>query len=113
VTYIVVVALINDDGEVLMMQEAKSSYAGKWYLPAGHIESGEDILVCSETTVILETHVNVFKISVSANEQFPLRENMYLVFVVMLHCQVVASTLLIEAGGLIVKALKANSFIPS
>jgi len=46
VTYIVVGALINDDGEVLMMQEAKSSCAGKWYLPAGRIEPGEDILVC-------------------------------------------------------------------
>jgi len=46
VTYIVVGVLINDDGEVLMMQEAKSSCAGKWYLPAGRIEPGEDILVC-------------------------------------------------------------------
>jgi 8-oxo-dGDP phosphatase len=48
VSYIVVGALINDDGEVLMMQEAKSSCAGKWYLPAGHLEPGENIMVCSE-----------------------------------------------------------------
>lgn len=82
-TYIVVGVLINDDGEVLMMQEAKSSCAGKWYLPAGHLEPGEDILVCSETIVMLETHVNVFKICVSAKERLPLRENMYLVFIVM------------------------------
>lgn len=47
-SYIVVGALINDDGEVLMMQEAKSSCAGKWYLPAGHVERGENIMVCSE-----------------------------------------------------------------
>jgi 8-oxo-dGDP phosphatase len=62
-------ALINDDGEVLMMQEAKSSYAGKWYLPAGHLEPGEDILVCFETIVILETHVNVLKICISGKER--------------------------------------------
>jgi 8-oxo-dGDP phosphatase len=79
VTYIVVVALVNDDGEVLMMQEAQSSCAGKWYLPAGHLESGEDILVCSETAVLCETCVNVFKICVSAREKLPLRENIYLV----------------------------------
>ena len=26
-----------------MMQEAKSSCAGQWYLPAGRMEAGEDI----------------------------------------------------------------------
>jgi len=51
VTYIVVGALINDDGEVLMMQEAKSSCAGKWYLPAGRVEPGEDILVCCAANI--------------------------------------------------------------
>ncbi len=45
VTYIVLAILVNDDGEFLMMQEAKSSCAGQWYLPAGRIEPGENILV--------------------------------------------------------------------
>ncbi|KAG8297181.1 8-hydroxy-dADP phosphatase activity protein [Homalodisca vitripennis] len=35
--------LYNEDGEILMMQEAKSSCAGQWYLPAGRMEPGEDI----------------------------------------------------------------------
>ena len=43
VTYIVMAVIFNENGEVLMMQEAKSSCAGQWYLPAGRIEPGEDI----------------------------------------------------------------------
>lgn len=43
VTYIVAAVLVNDAGEVLMMQEAKSSCAGQWYLPAGRMEPGEEI----------------------------------------------------------------------
>lgn len=45
VTYIVLVVLVNSDDEVLMMQEAKSTCAGQWYLPAGRVEPGEDLHV--------------------------------------------------------------------
>lgn len=41
VTYIVASVLLNDKDEVLMMQEAKQSCAGKWYLPAGRMEKGK------------------------------------------------------------------------
>lgn len=37
--------IINDSNEVLMMQEAKSSCAGQWYLPAGRVEPNESISV--------------------------------------------------------------------
>ena len=44
ITYIVVgVAL--EDGKVLMMQEAKPSCRGSWYLPAGRMEENETIVV--------------------------------------------------------------------
>lgn len=43
--------LFNEEGEILMMQEAKSSCAGQWYLPAGRMESGEDIEVSVRCTV--------------------------------------------------------------
>lgn len=33
-----------------MMQEAKHSCAGQWYLPAGRVEPGEDIAVCFHST---------------------------------------------------------------
>jgi len=49
VTYIVLVVLINSDDEVLMMQEAKSTCAGQWYLPAGRVEAGEDLHVSLNT----------------------------------------------------------------
>lgn len=41
VTYIVAAVLLNEDDEVLMMQEAKQTCAGKWYLPAGRMEKGK------------------------------------------------------------------------
>ena len=36
VTYVVAVVIVNDKNEVLMMQEAKKSCAGKWYLPVSN-----------------------------------------------------------------------------
>lgn len=45
VTYIAGAVVFNDKGEVLLMQEAKVSCAGTWYLPAGRVEPGEQIIV--------------------------------------------------------------------
>merc|ERR1712037_713841 len=41
--------------EVLMMQEAKSSCAGQWYLPAGRMEAGEDVAEAARREVMEET----------------------------------------------------------
>ena len=38
-----------------MMQEAKSSCAGQWYLPAGKMEPGEDIVEAAAREVLEET----------------------------------------------------------
>lgn len=43
VGYIVSAVLINDVGQILMMQEAKYSCYGTWYLPAGRMERGENL----------------------------------------------------------------------
>ncbi|KAJ8914587.1 hypothetical protein NQ315_017292, partial [Exocentrus adspersus] len=59
VTYIVACVILNDYHEVLMMQEAKKSCAGKWYLPAGRMEKGEDILVAAKREVLEETGLQV------------------------------------------------------
>lgn len=45
VTYIALAVLFNNEGDVLLMQEAKRSCAGQWYLPAGRMEPGESIEV--------------------------------------------------------------------
>lgn len=55
VCYIVAAVLFNDKGEVLMMQEAKSTCAGQWYLPAGKMEAGEDIGEAAKREVLEET----------------------------------------------------------
>lgn len=55
VCFIVAAVLLNSEGHVLMMQEAKSSCAGKWYLPAGRMEAGETIVEAAKREVLEET----------------------------------------------------------
>ncbi|CAH0390352.1 unnamed protein product [Bemisia tabaci] len=55
VTYIVMAVIINNEGDVLMIQEAKSSCAGQWYLPAGRIDPGENIEDAVKREVLEET----------------------------------------------------------
>lgn len=55
VTYIVAAVVINDQGEILMMQEAKASCTGKWYLPAGRVEKNEDLISAVKREVLEET----------------------------------------------------------
>lgn len=59
VTYIVACVLINDNNEVLMIQEAKQSCAGKWYLPAGRMEQGENIVDAVKREVLEETGLKI------------------------------------------------------
>jgi len=55
VCYIVAAVIFNENNEVLMMQEAKSSCAGQWYLPAGRMEAGEDVAEAAKREVMEET----------------------------------------------------------
>ncbi|XP_046984618.1 8-oxo-dGDP phosphatase NUDT18 [Schistocerca americana] len=57
VTYIVIGVLMNEEGEILMMQEAKSSCYGQWYLPAGRVEPGEEIEEAVKREVLEETGI--------------------------------------------------------
>ncbi|XP_022215935.1 8-oxo-dGDP phosphatase NUDT18 [Drosophila obscura] len=58
VTYIVACVLINEHDELLMIEEAKQSCAGKWYLPAGRMERGESITEAAAREVFEETGLN-------------------------------------------------------
>ncbi|XP_041980146.1 8-oxo-dGDP phosphatase NUDT18 [Aricia agestis] len=55
VTYVVACVILNERNELLMMQEAKESCAGKWYLPAGRMEKGETIVEAAVREVLEET----------------------------------------------------------
>ncbi|KAG4076346.1 hypothetical protein HA402_005789 [Bradysia odoriphaga] len=59
VTYIVACVIINEHDEVLMMQEAKESCAGTWYLPAGRMEKDEQIVDAAVREVYEETGLNI------------------------------------------------------
>ena len=52
VGYIVCGIVMNEEGEVLMMQEAKMSCYGEWYLPAGRMEPNETIVVSCPYNVL-------------------------------------------------------------
>lgn len=68
VTYIVACVLINEHNEVLMIQEAKQSCAGKWYLPAGRMEPGEDIVEAAKREVLEETGLSMDVVTLLAME---------------------------------------------
>nr|CAI5846854.1 unnamed protein product [Callosobruchus analis] len=59
VNYIVACVVLNERNDVLMMQEAKKSCAGKWYLPAGRMEKNESIVAACEREVLEETGLTV------------------------------------------------------
>ncbi|MBI3951412.1 MAG: NUDIX domain-containing protein [Acidobacteria bacterium] len=39
--------MLEQDGKLLLVQEAAAEVYGKWNQPAGHLESGEDIFQCA------------------------------------------------------------------
>ena len=45
ITFIVMAVLFDERDRVVLVQEAKSSCRGSWYLPAGRVEKGENLIV--------------------------------------------------------------------
>ena len=62
ITYVVAGVCI-EDGKVLLMQEAKESCRGRWYLPAGRMEPGESIEQGCVREVLEETGLQVQPLS--------------------------------------------------
>lgn len=54
-TYVVAAVAINNEGEVLMIQEAKTTCNGKWYLPAGRVDPNETLTDAIKREVLEET----------------------------------------------------------
>lgn len=55
VCYIVGAVIINDQNEVLLIQEAKASCRGTWYLPAGRVEPNESLVEAIKREVVEES----------------------------------------------------------
>lgn len=45
------IVLIEVDDRILLIQEAKASCAGKWFLPGGRLEHGESLAECARREV--------------------------------------------------------------
>ncbi|XP_030057850.1 8-oxo-dGDP phosphatase NUDT18 isoform X1 [Microcaecilia unicolor] len=69
VCYVVSGVLLNETGEVLMMQEAKQDCYGKWYLPAGRMEANETIVEALKREVKEETGLECEPCTVLAVEE--------------------------------------------
>ncbi|ESO13183.1 hypothetical protein HELRODRAFT_159814 [Helobdella robusta] len=57
IAYIVAGAIFNENDEILLMQEAKQSCYGKWYIPAGRMEANETIEDAVRREVLEETGI--------------------------------------------------------
>eukprot|EP01088_Endostelium_zonatum_P016354 TRINITY_DN4398_c0_g1_i2.p1 TRINITY_DN4398_c0_g1~~TRINITY_DN4398_c0_g1_i2.p1 ORF type:complete len:259 (-),score=49.61 TRINITY_DN4398_c0_g1_i2:2-778(-) len=58
-TVVIVAVVVIQDGKVLMVQEAKESCRGKWYIPAGKLEAGEHPLEAAIRECKEETGLNL------------------------------------------------------
>ena len=56
---IVVGGVVERGGKYLLVQEARASCRGKWNLPAGHLDVGEDILAGAQREIKEETGCTV------------------------------------------------------
>ncbi|GAB1607000.1 hypothetical protein Ahia01_000982700 [Argonauta hians] len=55
VFYIVAIVLTDESDQVLLIQEAKSSCHGAWYIPAGRVEPGENLVDAAKREFLEET----------------------------------------------------------
>ncbi|KAL4232787.1 8-hydroxy-dADP phosphatase [Mactra antiquata] len=59
VCYIVMAFVFDDNGQILLIQEAKESCRGKWYLPAGRVEPGENLIDGVKREVLEEAGLHI------------------------------------------------------
>ncbi|XP_051496890.1 8-oxo-dGDP phosphatase NUDT18 [Apus apus] len=69
VCYVVLAVLFNQEERVLLVQEAKRECRGKWYLPAGRMEPGENIVAAVRREVKEETGLECEPLTLLALEE--------------------------------------------
>ncbi|KAI5459117.1 NUDIX hydrolase domain-like protein [Mariannaea sp. PMI_226] len=58
--------IYSPDGKVVAGKRLGSHGAGTWQLPGGHLEYGEDVLVCAEREALEETGLEVRGVKIGA-----------------------------------------------
>lgn len=71
ITYIVMAIVFDDQDRVVLVQEAKSSCRGKWYLPAGRVEKGENLIDAARREVLEEAGLEFEPLSFISATVFP------------------------------------------
>ncbi|NWR93361.1 NUD18 phosphatase, partial [Furnarius figulus] len=69
VCYVVLAVLFNEEGAVLLVQEAKPECRGRWYLPAGRMEPGEGVVEALRREVKEESGLECEPITMLALEE--------------------------------------------
>ncbi|XP_027524699.1 8-oxo-dGDP phosphatase NUDT18 [Corapipo altera] len=69
VCYVVLAVLFNEEGAVLLVQEAKPECRGRWYLPAGRMEPGEGVVEALRREVKEESGLECEPVTLLALEE--------------------------------------------
>ena len=69
---IYVSTIIESEGKIILVKEAKKQYYGKWNFPSGHVEENEDIINAAIREVKEETNLDV-----ELNGLISIYNNMY------------------------------------
>ncbi|XP_076467121.1 8-oxo-dGDP phosphatase NUDT18-like [Babylonia areolata] len=77
--YIVMTVVFDEQGKVLLVEEAKLSCRGTWYLPAGRLEPGENIIDGAKREIVEEAGLEC-DISTMLSLLFPIGHWMRLHF---------------------------------
>jgi 8-oxo-dGDP phosphatase len=56
---VVALALLESDGQILLIQEAQPACRGKWFLPGGRMDPGESVIDCMKREVLEEAGLSV------------------------------------------------------
>ena len=64
--------IIESEGKIILVKEAKKQYYGKWSFPSGHVEENEDIINAAIREVKEETNLDV-----ELNGLISIYNNMY------------------------------------
>jgi 8-oxo-dGDP phosphatase len=69
--YVFVVVLVRRGFRYLLVQEAEEGQRGLWYLPAGALQAGEDLVAAAEREALTSAGVRISVTGIVAMEHMP------------------------------------------